>query len=88
MPTFKLVSVHQWFNAIKDGSKTVEGRLNMPQLNIGDIIEFTSFGESVSVKVHRITDYFCFEELLDVEGTQKVLPGIVEKKHGVSIFNN
>lgn len=56
------------FNLIKNGTKTVELRLNDEKrklLNIGDKIEFTNItnGEKLSVDIISLHKYPSFEEL-------------------------
>jgi len=83
-----LHSVERWFLEIESGAKTVEGRLSIPGLIIGDTITFIWKHKSVVKKIKYVHEYSCFAELLDVEGLQKVLPGVSDTTEGCAIFKD
>lgn len=83
----------KYFEAIKFGKKTVEGRLNGPKfknLLSGDFISFTTTDpdESILVKVIDVNLYPSFEAMLQNEGIEKMLPGIDDLKVGVGIYES
>ena len=68
-----------WFSLIRDGRKTVEGRLNkgdFAKMNVGDIVEWFTKGKDSTIKtrVMRTTPYDNFLEYLETEGVKKTLP--------------
>ena len=83
--------VNPWFNYIKDGIKSIEGRLdrgNYSKLNSGDslLIKNKESDELVNVEIIKKTKYRNFEEYLKTEGLEKTLPGIKTIEEGVSIY--
>jgi len=84
--TWKLNSVKEWFDTIEQGTKTMEGRLMMHGMQVGDQIDFVCGEQHVFKQVVSITDYSCFAEMLDVEGIAKILPGITDMLEAVNIF--
>lgn len=65
---YKMKLQNDPFNGIKDGTKTIELRLNDEKrqaLKIGDLIEFTNIvtSEVLRVKIENIYKYDSFEEL-------------------------
>jgi ASC-1-like (ASCH) protein len=78
-----------WFDFIKSGLKTVEGRLNkgkFSNMKVGDIIKFVSGNDSVQVKIINITHYKSFESYLIMEGLKRTLPGIKNIKDGLNVY--
>jgi len=96
--TFNLQS--KYFLLIKEGKKIVEGRLNIGKFKNmikGDIITvcLSSEGgsqdlkeESFKVEILRNRAYKNFEEMLENEGLQNVLPGCDNLDNGVKIYYN
>ena len=80
----------RWFNAIVDGNKTVEGRLNknfLKNIKVNDYIVFECnkiFTFRMLVKC--ITYYRSFEEYLICEGLERTLPGIKTLEDGISVY--
>lgn len=78
-----------WFDFIKNGQKTVEGRLNkgkFSNMKIGDIIKFVNGDENVKVKIKNITHYKSFENYLIMEGLKRTLPGIKNLNDGLNVY--
>jgi ASC-1-like (ASCH) protein len=88
-----LVVKQVYFDAIKTGSKTVEGRLNSPKskdLKPGDVITFTchEINEKISCVVTALNIYPDFEAMLVSEGIANMLSGIKNLAEGVAIYEN
>jgi len=83
------VSSH-WFQFIKDGRKTVEGRLNkgkFSSIKKGDTLVISNNKQSVIVAViSNIIKYRTFEEYLVQEGLSRTLPGTRNIPDGVDIY--
>ena len=86
-----------WFNKIRDGVKTVEGRLkkgNFAEMAVGDIIIFSLSGESsdsselipIKTIITNITNHKSFEDMISQNGLLNVLPGIETIQKGVDIY--
>lgn len=86
-----------WFSLVKDGTKKVEGRPNkglFAQLNIGDTIIFFNMDKttrqkrSFTCKVVDKKTYDSFEEMLETEGLENVLPirSVRTINDGVSVY--
>lgn len=83
--------IHTYFEFIKSGRKTIEGRINTPKfenLKPGDKIIFTSHQtqETLSCIVTRINRYADFESMLRYEGVENLLPDITNIKTGVQVY--
>ena len=79
-----------WFGYIRDGLKSVEGRLKRgfwSTCREGDfIIFYNDQEETVKVRIDRITSYDSFAEYLQAEGLGRCLPGIETLEQGVEIY--
>jgi ASC-1-like (ASCH) protein len=91
MYTLQLSLRHEYFDAIKSGIKTVEGRLNaykfkglQPGMNISFISVQTD--EVIICLVQAINTYSNFEDMLRNEGINNMLPGIAIIEKGVAIY--
>ena len=83
--TIKMV----WFKHIRNGAKTVEGRLNkglFARLNVGDIITWVHKGKKCKTQVTFKHEYSTFREMLENETLKVVLPGIPNIDEGVKIY--
>lgn len=83
----------QYFNAIKSGVKTVEGRINKPKfhdLKPGDPISFTcqETGEVLTYTITTLHTYPTFEAMLQSEGLTNMLPGIATIAEGVAVYES
>jgi ASC-1-like (ASCH) protein len=79
------------FSDIKNGTKTVEGRLNKGKfrvMSIGDTIIFhnKSTDEIIKVIVTKKTVYNTFKEMLESEGLDIVLPRQLVIEDGVNVY--
>ena len=84
------ITVRQpWFNLIKEGKKTVEGRLNkglFSKLEIGDEIVWICKKLKHKIKVIKIKQYKSFSEMIKQEQLENVLPGIKNDAEGVKVY--
>jgi ASC-1-like (ASCH) protein len=84
-----------WFNYIKEGKKTVEGRLNkgmFSKLKIGDVINWLHITKNkkkliCKTTITSITKYSSFREMLEMETLENVLPNISSIDEGVKIYH-
>lgn len=91
-----LLNVRQpWYDLIKSGDKTVEGRLNkgiFSQLKAGDSIEWSESkdpnSEKFRVIISYVTKYDSFKEMLEAEGISNVLPiyYVTNVEDGIRIY--
>lgn len=80
-----------WFNLIREGKKTVEGRPNrkdFAQMKIGDQIEFSNkeLNENFMAEITNVTNHKTFEEMIKSNGIDNVLPGIRNLDEGVQVY--
>lgn len=70
----------KYFKLLQQGRKTVEGRVNMPdmrQVQARDRLLFvTPKQHSLMCKVQRVTTYSNFSQMLVAEGVGNMLPGL------------
>jgi ASC-1-like (ASCH) protein len=67
----------RYFDLVADGSKTIEVRVQYPnlrRLKAGDYIRFICGRDDALTQVKRVSRYSSFEQLLDTEGPEKVNP--------------
>lgn len=80
------------FSLVKDGKKTIEGRLNkntFKKININDTINFYNYkNDSISVKVIDIRKYKSFTDMIDNEDLNKITPLSKSKKESIQIYKN
>ena len=88
------ISIQQkYFDAIKSGRKTVEGRLNSTKfqnLKVAMPITFisTTTKQQLTCIVQAIHTYPDFKAMLQSEGVQKMLPDINNLEDAVSIYES
>jgi ASC-1-like (ASCH) protein len=78
-----------WFTLIKQGRKTIEGRLNKGQfsrLEVGQIVMWENAGQTVKTKLVRIEKYQSFSDMLVNEGLRHTVPGKETLKDGVDVY--
>lgn len=78
-----------WFTHIKQGRKTIEGRLNkgqFAQLKVGQIVMWENAGQKVKTKLVRIEKYNTFSDMLVNEGLRHAVPGKETLKDGVDVY--
>ena len=67
----------RYFDLVADGSKTIEVRVQYPNLRTlaaGDHIRFVCGRDEALTRVKRVARYTSFEEMLDTEGPENVNP--------------
>ena len=83
----------KYFDAIKAGIKTVEGRLNSPKFKdlkpgMNIVFKSTDSDEDLTCKVESLNVYPNFEIMLQKEGLEKMLPGIKTIEEGNTIYES
>ena len=83
----------KYFDAIKSGLKTAEGRPNSSKfkdLHPGDTISFTcvTTNEVIVCTVQVITLYQNFYEMLQAQGVHNMLPGVATIEDGIAVYEN
>jgi ASC-1-like (ASCH) protein len=91
------LNVHEpWFSHLRNGNKSVEGRLNrgkFAQIRIGDVLILQKSGNvvrktpNVVFVVHAIKKYSSFLEYLSQEGLARTLPGTKTIDEGVKVYH-
>jgi ASC-1-like (ASCH) protein len=84
-----------WYEFVKDGTKTFEGRSlkldKIKNLKVGDIIFFKHHtiesNPEFSVKIVAIHKFTTFREALEILGLDNTLPGIGNVEEGVEIYH-
>lgn len=78
-----------YFSLIKNGEKTVEGRLNKgsnKKVNIGDYFKFyNDNGEEFLVKIYDIKKFPSFKSMLE-RYIKEALPGIEDINDGIAVY--
>jgi ASC-1-like (ASCH) protein len=83
----------EYFNYIKNGEKTVEGRIlkdKYKDVKIENVIEFINRSkeeEKIFRKVTKIKTFDNFTEMINKIGVEKLLPNVSSKKEGVNIYH-
>lgn len=80
-----------WFTYIKEGLKTVEGRLDkgdFSKMKKGDIITFVNNNQKVDVIIIDIDKYDTFSEMLRNKTLKRTLPdpSIKRNENGVKVY--
>ena len=88
---YKSHRAEPYFGFVKDGTKTIEGRINKnlyKELKSGDEILVFNNDEtnSVQVQVKDIRTYSSFLEMLEKENFKKILPDTNSASEGVKIY--
>jgi ASC-1-like (ASCH) protein len=84
----------RYLQLIKNGQKTVEGRLNKNQyiqLKPGDLIKFkdtSDFQDTIFCRVESRTLYKNFKEMLENEGLKNCLPGVNNLEEGIKTYQS
>lgn len=81
----------KYIKFIRDGSKTVEGRVargSMLQVRPGDCIEFFSRSLSVMARVTKIERFRGWRHMLRWVGVQSALPDLVDSEDAVAEYNS
>lgn len=90
LPILKLQ--REWFDKIKSGQKTVEGRPNNPEKdyynwNAGDLIQVQFGTDTFIIEIVAKRIYPNFEKMLEAEGLENVLPGRTTIAEGIQVYN-
>lgn len=80
-----------WYNFIKEGKKTVEGRpnrSNFAMMKPGQKIKFFNkeLNENFCAKIIEVNKYPTFESMIRENGLENVLPGIRNIDEGVGVY--
>ncbi len=78
-----------WFTHIKEGRKTVEGRLDkgdFSKMKVGETIEWRNKGDKFRVKIIGINKYETFREYLETEGLENCLPNVDMVEDGIAVY--
>ncbi len=83
----------QYFDAIKAGTKTVEGRLNSPKFkdltsNMHIIFTCVQTQEQLDCLVEDVQVYQTFEEMLVAVGIENMLPGVRSLSEAVALYES
>jgi len=82
----------QYFDLIKTGKKTVEGRINsgsFQNLRVGSKIKFFEQNDPrnfLICEVIEINSYSSFREMLESEGVENMLPSTKSLEQGVKVY--
>ena len=90
---FTLSLRKQYFEAIKNGSKTVEGRVNsakFQELKPGMIMQFAlpESHETIPCIITGIYRYTSFEDMLKSEGVEQMLPGTQSLQEAIELYES
>ena len=86
---FTITIKQPWFNLIKSGKKTIEGRVNaglFARLEKNNVIQWLHQNMKCKVKIIDIRKYDSFRTMLEKEGLDKILPNIDNIDDGVKLF--
>ena len=82
-----------WFSLVRDGKKTVEGRLDQGEwsrLKTGSTIEWynsdSGIKKTIQTRVVGILCYLSFESLIKSEGLNNILPSISTIEEGIKVY--
>ena len=80
-----------WFDHVRHGRKTCEGRLDKGfwgECDYGDVITFhNDSNEQCQVRVKGVHRYATFRDMLEHETLEKTLPGIKNLDQGVDVYH-
>ncbi len=91
--TFTLNLQPTYFDLIKSGQKTVEGRIateKFHHIQIGDSLVFINnqTEEQLTCQITGFSHYRTFQEMLVSEGLSNCLPGITSLQQGIEIYES
>jgi ASC-1-like (ASCH) protein len=89
--TYSNRRIEPYFSFVKNGQKTIEGRLHKEEyklLKIGDhiIVQSREESDSAEIVVGDIRKYHSFQEMLQNEDLKKVLPEVETIEEGVAVY--
>ena len=91
MTTHTMSLSQPWFDLVRDGIKTVEGRTytdKRKKLNIGDTIIFKNGKQSFDKKIKDLKVFSTFKEAIKNAKLKNILPGIKTYQEGVEVYLN
>lgn len=80
----------EYFNYIKSGKKTVEGRINTGKFATfkkGDRLKFLTSNETITCEILDVNKYENFKDMLTVEGVRNCLPNVSSVPKGVQKYH-
>jgi ASC-1-like (ASCH) protein len=82
-----------YFDAIVDGIKTVEGRINTPKFKTLKPLDYITFiepdsNETIICQVTGLGYYPDFMSMLQTEGLCAMLPGVISVEQGVALYES
>ncbi|MFT4552040.1 MAG: oligoribonuclease [Chlamydiales bacterium] len=77
-----------FFSQIKNGTKTVEGRLSRGSYRNLQVGMNLRFNDEVTCRVTGIQKYASFREMIEAEGIDNVLPGLTETSEAEEIYHH
>jgi len=89
--THSVTLKQQYIRQIKNGSKTVEGRINSGmflKFRAGDEVRFFCNTDEVTCRVTKITSYNSFRDMLEATGVENCLADVRSLEEGVRIYDN
>ena len=87
----KISIMKPYFDLIKEGKKTIEGRKNSIKyhnLKVGNEILFNYNDETCLTRITKINKYTNIREYLELEGLSNTMPNIENIDEGLKIFGN
>ena len=91
MTTHTMSLSQPWFDLVRSGIKTVEGRTytdKRKKLNIGDTIIFKNGKQSFDKKIKDLKVFSTFKEAIKNAKLKNILPGIKTYQEGVEVYLN
>ncbi|KAL2654038.1 hypothetical protein R1flu_022166 [Riccia fluitans] len=85
---FQLHCQEPFFSQLKDGRKTVEGRCAGGHHSKLQVDDGLLFNKVLFLKVKDIKRYNTFQEMLETEGLNNVLPGVATITEGIQVYRN
>jgi ASC-1-like (ASCH) protein len=89
MKIYELHCQDPWFSLLKEGAKSVEGRINKApcsQIKPGDQILFYNDQDKFFATVIKVQHFISLSEYLETVGLQSALPGISSIKEGCNVY--
>lgn len=88
----KIINMHvdkEWFELIKNGSKTVEGRKNEGRWSLlkkGHLLKIYNDDEYIIKEIKNIRVHNSLKEYIINEGLENTLPGVKSLKEGIDVY--
>nr|QBK92836.1 MAG: ASC-1 like domain protein [Pithovirus LCPAC401] len=81
----------RWFQFVKSGLKTIEGRLDKETgkyrlIKSGGKITFTDGDERLEVRIKAVRKYNSFRDMLTHENMSKILPDVNNLEDGIDVY--